>query len=116
MTPTPSTAQNDQDQEIFMQIYDMLMAEIEPELMTISLPHLSEVYADETALEAVARQERYARAFDEMIRRARMLRDIHDRDVGEFITYLKNTFKAEGKKTDENGLSAAESNLDAHNA
>lgn len=45
------------------EIYDSIMAEIEPELTTPQLPLLKEKYKDETAEQAKARAERYQKAF-----------------------------------------------------
>lgn len=44
-------------------LYDMLMAEIEPDLMSDMIDHLPEMYANETEEEAQARAARYAKAF-----------------------------------------------------
>jgi hypothetical protein len=45
------------------EIYDELMAQIEPELMMESLPTLNEKYANETPQQAAERSERYDAAF-----------------------------------------------------
>lgn len=45
------------------QLYDCLMGEIEPELMTTMLPQLAEIYADESAEEMLKRREHYQWAF-----------------------------------------------------
>jgi len=50
-------------------IYNMLMYDIEPDLMTSSLPELDAIYADETDEEREARADRYAEAFRECSRR-----------------------------------------------
>ena len=47
------------------QIYDAIMAGIEPELMTAELPLLDERYKGETPEQAQARAERYNKAFEE---------------------------------------------------
>lgn len=59
------------------EVYDRLMEQIEPELMTAQLPTLDERYKDEAPEQADARRERYAKAFaayDEKFREYR--RDI----------------------------------------
>ncbi len=44
------------------EIYNLLMAQIEPDLMTEKLSRLSELYPNETPQEWNARQQRYQRA------------------------------------------------------
>ena len=46
------------------EIYNALMYDIEPELMTDMIPELDEIYANETEEEREERAERYARAFE----------------------------------------------------
>lgn len=45
------------------EIYDSIMAQIEPELTTAQLPLLKEKYKSETPEQAKARAERYQKAF-----------------------------------------------------
>lgn len=45
------------------QIYDALMADIEPELLTANIPLLDETYATETVAERAKRLKRYERAY-----------------------------------------------------
>lgn len=45
------------------QVYDALMYDIEPELLTDNLQHLDEKYADETAEGRAMRYKRYEKAF-----------------------------------------------------
>ena len=45
------------------QLYDEIMAKIEPELTTTQLPSLAEKYKNETPEQAKARAERYSKAF-----------------------------------------------------
>ncbi len=45
------------------EIYNILMSEIEPELMTGMIPMLDDLYIEETPEEKKERGERYARAF-----------------------------------------------------
>lgn len=47
------------------EIYDLLMAGIEPELITSALPYLEEKYKDETPEQAQERAARYEKAFAE---------------------------------------------------
>ena len=45
------------------EIYDALMADIEPDLITTNLPHLDEKYAGETPEQKAARMARYEAAY-----------------------------------------------------
>ncbi len=47
------------------EIYDCFMAQIEPELTTSMLPHLKDLYANETPGQSKARQARYDAAYKE---------------------------------------------------
>lgn len=57
------------------QLYDTLMAEIEPELQTVALPTLNAKYAGESSEETVRRMDRYTKAFREYEKRMRALLD-----------------------------------------
>lgn len=48
-----------------IELYDLLMKDIEPELMSRSVPSLAATYRRETQEEATARAARYAKAFKE---------------------------------------------------
>lgn len=45
------------------EVYDSIMGGIEPELISVNIPHLDEQYANETEEEKSARYERYTQAF-----------------------------------------------------
>ena len=47
------------------ELYDLLMAKIEPDLVSTALPTLDEKYKNETPAEAEARKKRYEAAFAE---------------------------------------------------
>ena len=57
------TAKRGDRQWTMVDLYDLLMGEIEPDLMSAVIPKLAKLYAGETPGEARARAERYARAF-----------------------------------------------------
>lgn len=60
---SPQTASAQQQDEISREIYDSLMAEIEPDLLLASIPLLDIKYAAETPTEHEARMKRYAVAY-----------------------------------------------------
>lgn len=51
------------NEELAEQLYNMLMRDIEPDLLTYNLPKLDEYYADETDDEHQNRMERYNKAY-----------------------------------------------------
>lgn len=64
-TPLPPIPPNKSGEAI----YDSIMQEIEPELMTKVLPTLEEKYKNETPEQKTARAERYTKAFTEYEKR-----------------------------------------------
>jgi hypothetical protein len=63
--PSPALAQNKEAlQGMAGVLYDELMAEIEPDLVTANIDGLEEKYKDETPAEAAARAERYNAAYE----------------------------------------------------
>lgn len=45
-------------------VYDALMVDIEPELVSVNIPHLDDGYTDESPEQRKARYERYVQAFE----------------------------------------------------
>jgi hypothetical protein len=78
------------------QIYDQIMAEIDPELVTDSLTTLSEKYKDETPEQAAARSARYDAAFAEYDKRYAA----YMTDLGGKVKSLQRTVRA-GIENDE---------------
>ena len=60
-TPQPPSAQ--QKDEISRQIYDQIMADIEPDLLLATIPLLDAKYAGETTEQHEGRMKRYAVAY-----------------------------------------------------
>ena len=65
------------------EIYNQLMAKIEPVLMTSEIPSLQERYKDETPEQKDARTKRYDAAFAE-----------YEKQYAQYATELQDTFKA----------------------
>lgn len=51
------------DEELAQQLYDVVMRDIEPDLLSYNTPKLAEFYKDETAAEHAKRMERYQVAY-----------------------------------------------------
>lgn len=74
------------------EIFDSVMAQIEPELTTAQYPQLEARYANETPEESKTRRERYERAFfayDEKFRQYR--REVEERSHAHQRAVLKST-------------------------
>lgn len=63
MPPNPADFQGIDSEELAKQLYDVLMAEIEPDLMLESIPTLDAKYAGETPQAKAARMKRYEAAY-----------------------------------------------------
>ncbi len=61
------------------EIYDSIMREIEPELLSAALPGLEEKYKGDTPAQAKERAERYIRAMEEYEKRYEQYR--HDQEA-----------------------------------
>jgi hypothetical protein len=109
-TPTPPPANN---QLVAEQIYDLLMAEIEPELLLANIPVLDAKYAAETPEEHAVRMARYAQAykkFDDALKTFK--EDVNGRVKTAKRTSLK-VAEAEGKAQEEAKLHAIDRTLRA---
>lgn len=51
------------NEELAEQVYDLLMREIEPDLLSYNLPKIDEFYTSETEAEKEKRMERYQQAY-----------------------------------------------------
>lgn len=79
-----------------LEIYDEIMASIEPELTSASLTTLAEKYANETPEEGAARAQRYDAAFTEYDKRYAT----YMADMGGKVRSLQRTVRA-GIESDE---------------
>lgn len=81
-------------------IYDMLMYEIEPDLMSETIPFLDEFYEGETNEERVARGQRYVLAFEEAKRRFMLLIENAKHELTLVKKNQLSLFEERGKKAD----------------
>lgn len=93
------------------EVYDGLMAQIEPELLSANIPHLDEAYPSETEEEKKARYDRYSAAFvkyDEMYAE-------WEKNLNEIVTdYRKDALtsaETESKQEDASALAQLEQNF-----
>ena len=93
-------------QELGTQIYDSIMQEIEPELMSTVIPTLEEKYQNETPEEAKVRKARYDKAFAE-----------YDKRYAAYMTkvegQVKNLRKQALKQAEQNSRQEDESQLNS---
>jgi len=94
------------------EIYNMLMYDIEPELMTDMLPELAEIYAGETEEERAERGERYARAFETFTERFAQILDLWKEELLAFKEKALAAFKERSTKEDAKKLSDIEHSLE----
>ena len=52
-------------EELAKQLYDVVMRDIEPDLLSYNLPKLAEFYADETEQQHKRRMQRYQKAYEQ---------------------------------------------------
>lgn len=62
---TPAGVQQQDNDELATQLYDMLMRNIEPDLLSYNIPKLDEYYASESEEEHEERMKRYEQAYEE---------------------------------------------------
>jgi hypothetical protein len=105
------STQNDTT-HVLQALYDMLMYDIEPELVTEMLPELPEIYANETEEEREERAERYARAFSLF---SESLGDILALWKDELVAFRNQafaSFKEKSRQEDAEHLSDIEHSID----
>lgn len=111
--PTQTTITDGQAAEGSLALYDMLMAEIEPELCSAELPALEERYAGETPEEHDERMNRYELAyavFDEAVK-------LLDDDVSTTVEVMRDAAmqknKVESAASDDAAMKKLETDFDS---
>lgn len=64
MSPKKHTQDTSELSDEMRRLYDAFMFQVEPDLLSYSVPHLEEIYLDETEEEHDVRMSRYADAFE----------------------------------------------------
>lgn len=110
MPVTDPTVQQD-NQLLSEQIYDLLMAEIEPELLLANIPALDIRYANETPEEHGVRMQRYAEAYKKFdIALQRFKEDVTGRVRGAKRASLQEE-EAEGRGGEEKNMKVIEEEM-----
>ena len=91
------------------EVYDMLMAEIEPDLVTANLPTLQEKYKDESREEMQARAERYKAAFVEYKKRYAEYKAKQEEEVRSYGRDLMGAVEQKSEVRDAEALGDLES-------
>ncbi len=91
------------------ELYDMLMAPIEPELVSAAIPGLTERYAGESPDRAKERKERYRRAFEEYARRFAAYMERWDAQLHAFKRAVSASLEDTAREGDEAGMRALDS-------
>lgn len=92
-------------------IYNLLMTEVEPELTTMVMPHLDEIYKDETPKEKKKRNKRYAKAFKKYDKRFKKAMGIWKEQILKFKTAAFALAKKRSGEDDQNKLADIERSL-----
>lgn len=74
------------------ELYNVMMYEIEPDLITDIIPHLDEIYKGETEKQTQQRRERYVKAFEVFFRRFRELTDTWEQEMVSLQEDLQQQF------------------------
>jgi hypothetical protein len=104
-TPSPLSFSSGEE------VYDSIMAEIEPDLTHEQIPLLEEIYKDETPDEKEARSARYRQAFEEYDRRYATFELQLQANVRSFQIAAMKTAESSAHVQDEAGLAHIESTL-----
>lgn len=102
MPPLPPVFEGDD-------LYDTIMGEIEPELVSTVYPTLDEKYKNETPDEKAARQARYDKAFVEYERRFALYTNKWNGELRAFQTGVSRALEADDRAEDETIMSQLES-------
>lgn len=93
------------------ELYDSLMAKIEPELLIANLPKITELTKNETVAERQARAERYARAFEAYDKALRAHVKEWNTSFHRFKTTTMKTLEQEAAATEDANLSSLEDSI-----
>ncbi|HVW67168.1 MAG TPA: hypothetical protein VHA78_05595 [Candidatus Peribacteraceae bacterium] len=86
------------------EIYDLIMSQIEPDLVSTQLPLLAQKYATETPEDKKARAQRYNKAFAEYDKKFQEYCDTWDADLRAYKRQAIQTIEKnarEGQETDQ---------------
>lgn len=84
------------------ELYDQIMAGIEPELVSTAIPALKEKYKDETPEQTKARAERYEQAYDRFDEAFDAYLATLDRDLHEYRRQAISSAEGRDKVQDSN--------------
>lgn len=104
--------QKKEENPVLEQLYDALMYDIEPELVTHMLSVLPEIYDRETPEEKQERAKRYAKAFETFSERFGEILDLWKSELVAFKEKALTSFKERSTKEDASHLSDIEHSID----
>lgn len=93
-------------------IYDMIMYEVEPELITCNIAELDLIYQNETEEEKLERGKRYEEAFEQLFIRLENLMGVWKLELDEYKDKVMQKFTEKSKKEDAEALSDIETSID----
>ncbi len=93
------------------QVFDVIMGAIEPELTSSQVDGLTEKYANETAEEKQAREERYNKAYEEYDRRFALFQAALDAKANEVHRTALRSLESEDRAAEQTDLANLEATL-----
>ena len=93
------------------EMYDSIMSQIEPELMSANLPFLAERYGNETPEAKQEHMERYQRAFEEYDKRSKELNASLDERVRVYMRTAIRSLEGASQSLEEEDIDTLESQM-----
>lgn len=103
---TDQDANRTANQELAQQLYDMLMRDIEPDLLSYNIVKLAEYYKDETETENTERLQRYQKAYQEFDR-------VFQSFMNEVQDEVRTTKRDSLEKTEQSDRAGETDNIEA---
>jgi hypothetical protein len=92
-------------------LYDAIMGQIEPELVSANLPFAADAFAQETAEQRAERARRYQAAFDEYDRRFEMHITQWDEQLRTYKRHAMSYIEGQARGEDNNEIASIESSI-----
>lgn len=95
------------------ELYDSVMAHIEPDLLSANIDTIDEKYADESDVDRAAREEGYQNAFDECVRVLSLMKEGLVDQAHRYAQMQKATVSKKEAEEKEQNVEQAEAELDS---
>ncbi len=95
------------------ELYDSIMGQIEPELVSAKLPFSPDLFAAESPEQRAARAERYQAAFDEFDRRFAAYQDQWNEELRTYKRHAMTFIEEKADAEEQNTMASIESSLNS---